>query len=370
MTQYATRILLAKIGLDGHDRGVKVLARSFREAGFEVIYTGLWQTAQTTMFAAMQEDVDVVGVSLLSAAHMTITPEIIKHRNAIGIESTPVILGGIIPAEDHATVRQMGVAAIFNPGSSVEEIITCIRDLSAKRKPLSLDELRAGYEKHEPLALARLITHLQHTGSLDGWSPPAGDATVIGVTGSPGVGKSSFIGKLGAELRARGLKVAVVAFDPTSPITGGALLGDRLRMMSAEPDTEWFMRSIAAGRVQGGLGPGCKEVISLLDGYGFDVIFLETVGAGQADVDIRNVVQHVFVLLMPQSGDTVQFSKAGIMEIATHFVLNKCDLDGADTTHAQLLSVVGDDRPIWRVSSLSAEGITTIADWLTTLRRP
>ncbi|MCH7527679.1 MAG: methylmalonyl Co-A mutase-associated GTPase MeaB, partial [Planctomycetes bacterium] len=82
----------------------------------------------------------------------------------------------------------------------------------------------------------------------------------------------------------------------------------------------------------------------------------------------RNVVQHVFVLLMPQSGDTVQFSKAGIMEIATHFVLNKCDLDGADTTHAQLLSVVGDDRPIWRVSTLSAEGITTIADWLTTVR--
>ena len=92
------RILLAKIGLDGHDRGVKVLARSFREAGFEVIYTGLWQTCETTMYAALQEDVDLLGVSLLSATHMTVIPELVKHRATLGIESTPIVLGGIVLA--------------------------------------------------------------------------------------------------------------------------------------------------------------------------------------------------------------------------------------------------------------------------------
>src|SRR5262245_16637885 len=117
------RILLAKIGLDGHDRGVKVLARSFRDAGFDVIYTGLWQTAQATMFAAMQEDVDVVGVSLLSAAHMTVMPDVLKYRAEYGIDRVPVVLGGIIPNADLAALREMGVAATFNPGSHLDEIL-------------------------------------------------------------------------------------------------------------------------------------------------------------------------------------------------------------------------------------------------------
>lgn len=363
-----TRVLLAKIGLDGHDRGVKVLARSFREAGFEVIYTGLWQTSEATMYAALQEDVDVVGVSLLSAAHMTVIPELIKHRDALGLKSLPILLGGIVPLEDHAAVREMGVAAIFNPGSSVNDIIESIRKLAAANDPPELNDLIAGYKNGRSDALARLITHVQHGRSLGQWSPPAGGATILGITGAPGVGKSSFIGKLGAELAGRGQRVAVLAIDPTSPITGGALLGDRLRMMTGKPSEGFFIRSIASRDVQGGLGPHSEDVLQLLNGFGFDVIFVETVGAGQADVSIRNIAEHVLLLVMPESGDVIQYSKAGIMEIATQFILNKCDLPGADATEAQMLSALGHERPIRRVSTIHREGIGDIADWIASLR--
>ncbi len=361
------RILLAKIGLDGHDRGVKVLARSFREEGFEVIYTGLWQTCQSTMHAAMQEDVDIIGVSLLSAAHMTIVPELVKYRRKLGIDSIPILLGGIIPESDHEAVREMGVAAVFNPGSAVSDITKKIRDLIQREGRPPIGKLIADYSEHKPIALAQLISHIQRGQPLGDWSPPGGNASIIGVTGAPGVGKSSFIGKLGAALREQDLKVAVVAVDPTSPMTGGALLGDRLRMMHGEPDHGFFIRSLASAEAHGGLAPHCETLVSLLNGFGFDVIFVETVGAGQADVAIRDITDHVVLLIMPESGDAIQYSKAGIMEVATQFVINKCDLPGADATEAQMRSAVGGDRPVYRVSSISSAGIEGIVDWIVSL---
>ena len=364
MNDSPPRILLAKIGLDGHDRGVKVLARSFRDAGMEVIYTGLWQTSESTMHAALQEDVDVVGVSLLSAAHMTVMPELLGHRKRLGIEHIPVVLGGIVPVTDHPAVLEMGVAAVFNPGSPVDEICESLQALAAKHAPLQFKEARAAYEQGDVRGLARLITGVQRGESLDDWQAPAGGARVIGITGAPGVGKSSFIGKLGKQLRARGKRVAVLAIAPTSPITGGALLGDRLRMMSGAPDEGFFVRSLSSGNAAGGLSPHAGAVLRLLNGFGFEYILVETVGAGQSDVGIHGLVDQTLLLLMPDSGDAIQFSKAGIMEIATSFVLNKCDLPGADATQAQLLSAVGDARPIWRVSTLRDEGIDQVADWL------
>lgn len=358
------RILLAKIGLDGHDRGVKVLARSFREAGFEVIYTGLWQTCEATVHAAMQEDVDVIGVSLLSAAHMTVIPEIMRYRRELGIESIPVLLGGIVPESDHPRMREMGVSAVFNPGSSTETIVQSVRTLAAQREVPRVDRLAEAYRKADATALAKLITCVQSGQSIDGLTGDVRRARVFGVTGAPGVGKSSFIGKLSMAMRARNVKVAVVAVDPTSPITGGALLGDRLRMMSSRPEPGFFMRSVASSNLAGGLAPHCKDIVRLFDGFGFDVIFVETVGAGQGDVAVREVVNHVLMVTMPESGDAIQYSKAGIMEIATHFVLNKCDLPGADATKAQMMGALGDHRPIWMVSTLKNEGIDPIADWI------
>jgi LAO/AO transport system ATPase len=366
-TNHRPRVLLAKIGLDGHDRGAKVLSRSFRDAGIEVIYTGLWQTCEATMYAALQEDVDVVGVSLLSAAHMTVMPELLRIGRELGIEDVPVVLGGIVPVADYPALKEMGVAEVFNPGSSLDKILETVTRLAAARKPLNLKQIRAGYRDGNAKALAQLLTAVQRGEDLVDWDPPTGEGVVVGVTGAPGVGKSSFIGRLGGLLRDRGKKVAVVAVDPSSPVTGGALLGDRLRMMTGKPDAAFFIRSLSSGTAQGGLGPNCRQVVQLLRGFGFDYVLVETVGAGQADVAIRDLSDHILLLLMPESGDVIQFSKAGIMEIAGGFVLNKCDLTGADATEAQLRSAVGQDRPVWRVSSVRDEGIDAVADWVTSL---
>ena len=381
MTRVPIRILLAKIGLDGHDRGVKVLARSFRDAGFEVIYTGLWQTSEATMLAALQEDVDVVGVSLLSAAHLTVMPELLRIRRELRIEHVPVVLGGIVPEADHPKLREMGVAAVFNPGSPLDRIIATIGKLAGQRESTPLNpplvrgeggaapanhvgELVRGYAGKDPRALAKLITAVQRGAPLDGWAPPQGKAQIIGITGAPGVGKSSFIARLSKILRAAGHKVAVVAIDPSSPVTGGALLGDRLRMMSGKADADFFVRSLSSGEAHGGLAPRTREVVNVLNGFGFDFVLVETVGAGQGDVAIREVADKTILLLMPDSGDAVQFSKAGIMEIADCFVLNKSDLAGVDATQAQLLSAVGDSRPVFKVSSVREEGIAPVAAWL------
>lgn len=357
------RVLLAKIGLDGHDRGVKVLARSFRDAGLEVIYTGLWQTSEATMYAALQEDVDVVGVSLLSAAHLTVMPELVRIRKELGVEEIPIVLGGIVPVADHPKLLEMGVAAMFNPGSPLDAIIARLRELAATRATSRLDDLQSGFRKRDMLALARLLTALQRGAKVPPWAQTPGHAKVIGVTGAPGVGKSSFIAGLGKVLRARGKKVAVIAIDPSSPVTGGALLGDRLRMMSGMPDAEFFVRSLSSGDVQGGVAPRCNEIVHAVNAFGFDFILVETVGAGQADVAVRGLAKDIILLLMPDSGDAVQFSKAGIMEIASCFVLNKCDLAGADATQAQLLSAVGDQRPLFKVSTIRNEGLDAVADW-------
>lgn len=360
-------MLLAKIGLDGHDRGVKVLSRSFRDAGIEVIYTGLWQTCESTMYAALQEDVDVVGVSLLSAAHMTVMPEILRIGKELRIEHIPVVLGGIVPVADYPALKKMGVADVFNPGSPLDKIIDTMRDLASKRERLDLQEACIAYADRDQRALARLITAVQRGEDLNGWTPPFGEAAVIGVTGAPGVGKSSFIGRLGKILRDREKRVAVVAIDPSSPVTGGALLGDRLRMMTGSPNADFFIRSLSSGDVSGGLAPHCHDVVNVLKGFGFDYILVETVGAGQADVSIRELTDHILLLLMPESGDAIQFSKAGIMEVAAGFVLNKCDLSGADATEAQFRSAVGEARPLWKVSSVRDEGIDAVADWVTSL---
>ena len=361
-TTPAIRMLLAKIGLDGHDRGVKVLARSFRDAGIEVIYTGLWQTCEATMKAALQEDVDVVGVSLLAAAHLTVMPEIVRIRKELRIEQIPVVLGGIVPEADHPKLKEMGIAAVFNPGSAIDRIIETIRELAHRRDADTPAQIQSGYKAKDVCALAKMLTAVQRGDDLGDWRPPPGKANVVGVTGAPGVGKSSFIARITQSLHDKGARVAVVAIDPSSPVTGGALLGDRLRMMRGAGD--FFVRSLSSGLAPGGLAVNCKEVVDVLNGFGFDYILVETVGAGQGEVAIGELADRTILLLMPDSGDAVQFSKAGIMEIADAFVLNKCDLAGADATEAQLLSAVGDDRPLFKISTIRDQGIGAVVDWV------
>ena len=359
------RVLIAKIGLDGHDRGAKLIVRNLRDAGMEVIYTGLWQTPAGTVHAAMQEDVDVLGVSLLSAAHLTVMPEVVRLCQAAGIGDTPVIVGGIIPEHDHDPLREAGVAGVFNPGTPMDHIVQTLRELAEAKRAARLAD-NGPPELTTPVGLTHAITMISEgRGALLGpTTRPKSGFACVGVTGAPGVGKSTFIGKLAVALRRRGHRVAVVAVDPSSPLTGGSLLGDRLRMMTHEPDEDLFVRSISSSGESGGLGPRAGEIADLLGMAGFPIVLIETVGAGQNDVEIRNITRDVLLLVMPGAGDALQFEKAGVFEIASGFVVNKCDLNGADKTIKDLRDSIDRALPLWPVSSLRGEGLEPLCEWI------
>jgi len=200
-----------------------------------------------------------------------------------------------------------------------------------------VEDLLAG--KHS--ALARVITKIENRSAgyrevVSALHEHAGHAEVIGVTGSPGAGKSTLVDKVAAEYRDRGHTVGVIAIDPASPYSGGAVLGDRIRMASNAGDMDVFFRSMSARGSLGGLSTATTDAVTALDAFGKDYVIVETVGAGQNEVDIVRTADTVAVLVPPGSGDDVQMLKAGILEIGDVFVVNKADLDGTDRTVQQL----------------------------------
>ena len=171
--------------------------------------------------------------------------------------------------------------------------------------------------------------------------PEAGNAQIIGITGPPGVGKSTTTGALISEYRKQNLRVAVLAVDPSSPVTGGALLGDRIRMQEHALDEGVFIRSMSSRGQLGGLSSATQAASKVLDAVGFDVVIVETVGVGQSEVDVVNAVDTVVLVLAPGAGDGVQAAKAGILEIADIYVVNKADRDGAEGVVRELRSMIG-----------------------------
>ena len=171
--------------------------------------------------------------------------------------------------------------------------------------------------------------------------PEAGNAQIIGITGPPGVGKSTTTGALISEYRKQNLCVAVLAVDPSSPVTGGALLGDRIRMQEHALDEGVFIRSMSSRGQLGGLSSATQAASKVLDAVGFDVVIVETVGVGQSEVDVVNAVDTVVLVLAPGAGDGVQAAKAGILEIADIYVVNKADRDGAEGVVRELRSMIG-----------------------------
>jgi len=198
-----------------------------------------------------------------------------------------------------------------------------------------LDELVRAAILGDKRAIARLISIAENNGTLarealKALYPYTGKAHVIGVTGAPGTGKSTLVNELAKEYRLRGFKVGIVAVDPTSPFTGGAILGDRIRMRDLYNDPGVFIRSMATRGSLGGLARATADAVKILDAAGYDKILVETVGAGQAEVDIASTAHTTIVVEVPGLGDDIQVIKAGILEVADIFVVNKADLEGAD----------------------------------------
>jgi LAO/AO transport system kinase len=224
-----------------------------------------------------------------------------------------------------------------------------------------------------PRAVARLLT-LVEEGSpklrevAAALAPLSGRARIVGITGAPGVGKSTATSALVGELRARGERVAVLAVDPSSPFTGGALLGDRIRMQDHALDPGVFIRSMATRGHLGGLSWATPQAVRVLDGAGFDVVLVETVGVGQSEVEVAGLADVTVVLLAPGMGDGIQAAKAGILEAGDVFVVNKADRDGAQATVRDLRHMISlgmpdgsrspQDPPLWRPPVLTTVAST------------
>jgi LAO/AO transport system kinase len=232
---------------------------------------------------------------------------------------------------------------------------------------VDVDDLVERAGRGDPRAVARLVSLIEDASPVlrevtAALAPLAGKARVVGLTGSPGVGKSTSTGMLVSAYRKRDWRVGVLAVDPSSPFSGGALLGDRIRMQDHATDHDVFIRSMASRGHLGGLAAATPQAIRVLDAAGFDVVLVETVGVGQAEVEIASAADSTVVMLAPGMGDSIQAAKAGILEIADVFVVNKADRDGADQTVRDLrymLSLAERDTGRWKppiVKTVAAKG--------------
>lgn len=349
------RVLLGKMGLDGHDRGVKVIARALRDSGIHVIYSGLWQTPRSLAVSARDEDCDLLAASMMSNSHLVLGPRLLDGLRDMGRSDLAVHMGGIIPQNDINTLLQAGIRRCFTTGVGLLDIVEACR---SEVKPLA-QRVESG---HPVAQLARDLS-LAHLGR-----PVRYDAVrrrpkrVIGVTGSPGAGKSTLVAALAAEHTRRAEadpslgRAAVVAFDPMSPISNGALLGDRLRVDFNRYEESIFYRSLA---ISGEDYHSLDDIVQLIGGAStggaaFDLLFVETVGAGQNETKIRKHVDRTAVVLVPGMGDAVQMDKAGILEIADVFVCNKADHAGQNELMRDLRDISGKRRVIETIATQGA----------------
>ena len=348
------RVLLGKMGLDGHDRGVKLIARALRDSGVHVIYSGLWQTPRSLAISARDEDADMIACSMMSNSHLVLVPRLMEELSNVGRADLIVDVGGIIPQEDIQPMFDCGVRGVYHTGTSMLEIVEAVKSATTTLGQLP-DTCDSAIAK-----LSRNISLLENGQEIS--AEKRRPKTVVGLTGSPGAGKSTLSASMAAECVRRGEKMAIIAYDPMSTISGGALLGDRLRVDFNTVDENVFYRSLArVGEDYASL----PEILELVGGAGFDNVFVETVGAGQNDVAIREVVDKTIVVLVPGMGDSVQMDKAGILEIADTFVVNKADYDGESALVRELLDIAS-GREIFETVATQGKGVVELLNHLFT----
>jgi len=249
-------------------------------------------------------------------------------------------------------------------------IVGNARPMESMRRSRDVSALVGAARDGDPRAVARLVTLVEEGDPClpelaAALAPLTGKAEIIGLTGSPGVGKSTTTNELVRALREQGKRVGVLAVDPSSPFTGGAILGDRVRMQDHATDPGVYIRSMSTRGHLGGLAAATPQAVRVLEGAGCDVVLVETVGVGQAEVEVASLADTTLVLLAPGMGDAIQAVKAGILEIADVFVINKADRDGADATYHDIQGMIalgdrtpGDWRPqVVRTVAVRPEGI-------------
>jgi len=347
------RVLLGKMGLDGHDRGVKLIARAMRDSGIHVIYSGLWQTPRSLAISARDEDCDLIASSMMSNSHLVLVPRLLEENAKVGRPDMVVNVGGIIPQEDVQPLLDAGVHRVYHTGTSMDAIVDSVREVTKEYAPL------ASSSKHAVLAREISLVHANLKSQISNLTLRR-PAQVVGITGAPGAGKSTLVAAMANEIVRRGGRLAVVAFDPMSPITSGALLGDRLRVDFNTVDENVFYRSLA---IVGEDYSTLPEIIELIGGAGFDHLMIETVGAGQNDTAIRKYVDRTAVVVVPGMGDAVQMDKAGILEIADLFVINKADFAGENKLKRELLDIAS-GRPIYETIATQGKGAVELLEGL------
>ena len=375
----ATRILVVKGGLDGHDRGVLVVAKGLADAGFEVVYGGIYASPEEIVLAALQENVDVIGVSIHSGGHQYVFQEIF---DLLGRSKKDFIVvgGGIIPSQDRPLLKRLGVSVIFDPGTSVQGVIVpTLKILTGQfpKKARSAASLWRAIKGGNYYALARFISALE-AGDSDALALVEKEtqkhlAYRIGFSGSGGAGKSSLLARL-VEHLGREHSLGVLCVDPCN-ISGGAFLADRIRISGAQllqaPQT--FVRSIAAREVVQGSAKGTPDILKAMEAAGKKFVLLESMGAGQRDDGFANLVQTFVYVATPAMGDTMQMLKGGLIERAHVIALNRSDMNGAQKTLDDLKFVFSRKPqsngwlvPVIATDGLNAEGVPEL--WRTVLR--
>lgn len=363
LTQAPPRILVAKAGLDGHDRGALLVCLALRDAGVEALYTGIRNTPSQIAAAAIQEDVDGVGLSSLSGAHRALFPRVAALLREQGGGDIGLFAGGIYPSADRKGLIEAGIERLFHPGSSMSEIVEFCRE-RAERRRAEGPPAGVGGES----ALARRLTEIENAAAR-GDSGAAGDARIVGVTGPGGTGKSTMIGALIGQALKRGERVGVLCVDPSSVRSGGAFLGDRIRMQRYAAEPGVFIRSVATRGESGGVPARVGPMARAIREAGYDWVFVESVGTGQDQVEIRNHVGRLILAAAPGQGDAIQTFKSNALELADMVVVTRAD-QGKSEDYAKDVAATlratrrADNVPVLVISGERGVGLDRVIEGL------
>jgi len=321
--------MIAKLGQDGHDRGAKVVATAFADLGFDVDIGPLFQTPQECARQAIENDVHALGVSTLAAGHKTLVPAIIAELKAQGADDIIVFVGGVIPAQDYDFLFEAGVKGVYGRARPSPRAPRTCSNRSANPSP---PEAMSAFSDPRTMAtailgadaparrraLAKAITLVESTREttarrpdalLDALLPHSGKAFRLGISGVPGVGKSTFIEALGLFLVAQGHRVAVLAVDPSSSVSGGSILGDKTRMEQLSVHDQAFIRPSPSAGTLGGVTEKTREALLMCEAAGHDIVIVETVGVGQSEIAVAGMTDMFVLLQLPNAGDDLQAIK-------------------------------------------------------------